>query len=829
MKKKRRGEVYDLQVLLKRALKRTTPKELNDLLKKIIMYMTLGVDVSVLFADMCLISQYPNLLSKKMIYLYLGNYAEANPSLALLAVNTFVKELTNKEKKIRGLALRSLCSLKSQFSTTKTHIIEMLNDKEPYVQKIAIYGCLKVFYKDKKFFEEFDLYDTFYNMIKSTSPVIIISIINVLNEVFMEDGGMTINSKIITYLLNRLKEFNDYGKSVIVELAIKYNPKNEEEKIKIMNLLDSKFKSSNSYLVINIVKLFIHYNQTNAELYAQVLDRIKDSLITHLISVENEEKFNILHHIYEIIKMGGAKYFEKDYKRFFCESEDKNYIQEIKLKILKHLVTEASFDDIFNELSEYINEVNYPLAKESVLIIGQLGQKHKERVNAIILLFMNILKMKKTYLYDNVIIALKNIYSTGTLVKSREQTELFENFGNFIDIIKEEKAQICLLWLLARFNSKIKHSSYILNRFVKDYQDNKICNEEFKIQLLNTTIFLFLKNPKETLPVLSRMFSNVFKKQGENPYLISKCKLYYQFMENDFKKFEEYFLKFFEELSFVNKKIEKENKSDYHYMNTFSIIYHKNGDVFTKPREFFIAQRKQAGQDPENKNNLDINSDEEEEEKVVEEKKIEEKKEDSLSDSDSDSEEEEEKVEEKKKVIEEKKIEKKKNDDIDFLDFDFGGENDNTNTGEDLGIMDIDFGNAKADKKEKNELKPRKKKLRLTQNELDPSDFQNLWGNWEKNKEFEISLDVDVEEKDDLVDIFEERNLFCIASQENEGDLKFYFYCQEKKSENYYLIEINICDGDEFSLILKFDQDEDTAGRVLDLVDDILRSNNYIE
>ena len=42
--------------LLRRALKKTTTKDLIELLKKVIMYMTLGVDVSSLFADMCLLS-----------------------------------------------------------------------------------------------------------------------------------------------------------------------------------------------------------------------------------------------------------------------------------------------------------------------------------------------------------------------------------------------------------------------------------------------------------------------------------------------------------------------------------------------------------------------------------------------------------------------------------------------------------------------------------------------------------------------------------------------------------------------------------------------------
>ncbi len=48
---------------------------------------------------------------KKMIFLYIVNYADESES-AILAINTFLKDLKNNNPKIRGLALRSLCSLK---------------------------------------------------------------------------------------------------------------------------------------------------------------------------------------------------------------------------------------------------------------------------------------------------------------------------------------------------------------------------------------------------------------------------------------------------------------------------------------------------------------------------------------------------------------------------------------------------------------------------------------------------------------------------------------------------------------------------------------------
>ncbi len=52
-----------------------------------------------------------DIVLKKMVFLYIVNYADESES-AILAINTFLRDLKNTNAKIRGLALRSLCSLK---------------------------------------------------------------------------------------------------------------------------------------------------------------------------------------------------------------------------------------------------------------------------------------------------------------------------------------------------------------------------------------------------------------------------------------------------------------------------------------------------------------------------------------------------------------------------------------------------------------------------------------------------------------------------------------------------------------------------------------------
>ena len=65
-----------------------------------------------------------------------------------MAINTFLKDCNHKDAKIRGLALRSLCSLRfnGSFEYLLPAILEALKDLDPYVRKTAITGCVKVFY-----------------------------------------------------------------------------------------------------------------------------------------------------------------------------------------------------------------------------------------------------------------------------------------------------------------------------------------------------------------------------------------------------------------------------------------------------------------------------------------------------------------------------------------------------------------------------------------------------------------------------------------------------------------------------------------------------------
>lgn len=63
----------------------------KDALKKVIALMTIEKDVSTLFIDIVNCMQQGDIEMKKLVYLYIINYADEKPDLALLAVQSFIR------------------------------------------------------------------------------------------------------------------------------------------------------------------------------------------------------------------------------------------------------------------------------------------------------------------------------------------------------------------------------------------------------------------------------------------------------------------------------------------------------------------------------------------------------------------------------------------------------------------------------------------------------------------------------------------------------------------------------------------------------------------
>ena len=114
----RRGnEISDMSVALRaHAAKGNPTKEQQAqrrrLFQRIIQYLTIGIDMSPLFSDVIMNAHTTDMATKKMLYHYITYYAQAKSDLALLTVNTLQKDCRDDDPVTRGLAIRSMASMR---------------------------------------------------------------------------------------------------------------------------------------------------------------------------------------------------------------------------------------------------------------------------------------------------------------------------------------------------------------------------------------------------------------------------------------------------------------------------------------------------------------------------------------------------------------------------------------------------------------------------------------------------------------------------------------------------------------------------------------------
>ena len=73
--------------------------------------MTLGIDVSRLFTDMIMAIETKDMVIKKMVYLYLCNYAHKEPDMAIMCINTLRRDCDNEDPMVNFYKLLLLLLL----------------------------------------------------------------------------------------------------------------------------------------------------------------------------------------------------------------------------------------------------------------------------------------------------------------------------------------------------------------------------------------------------------------------------------------------------------------------------------------------------------------------------------------------------------------------------------------------------------------------------------------------------------------------------------------------------------------------------------------------
>lgn len=110
----------------------------------------------------------------------------------------------------------------------------------------------------QKEFKQTNFVEKLNSLVRDVDPNVVINAIQALNEVLENWGGIDVDSKLVIYLLNWIKDFNEWGQSIVLELVSDFNPTDRNLIFDIMNLLESRLKHASSSVLLGAVKVFLN-------------------------------------------------------------------------------------------------------------------------------------------------------------------------------------------------------------------------------------------------------------------------------------------------------------------------------------------------------------------------------------------------------------------------------------------------------------------------------------------------------------------------------------------------------------------------------------------
>ncbi|GAB2275663.1 hypothetical protein Dimus_010419 [Dionaea muscipula] len=506
-----KGEVSDLKIQLRQLAGSRAPgtdDSKRELFKKVISYMTIGIDVSSLFGEMVMCSATSDIVLKKMCYLYVSNYAKNNPDLALLTINFLQKDCKDEDPMIRGLALRSLCSLRV------ANLVEYLvgplgsglRDGSAYVRIIAAIGVSKLYHISDATCIDADFPAMLKHlMLNDPDTQVVANCLSALQEIWSSEASTSeeasrerdalLSKPVIYYFLNRIKDFSEWAQCLVLELVAKYIPLDSNEIFDIMNLLEDRLQHANGAVVLAAIKLFLQLTLSMTDVHQQVYERIKAPLLTLVSTGSQEQSYAVLAHLHLLV-MRAPMLFSSDYKHFYCHYNEPSYVKKLKLEMLTAVANEDNTYEIVTELCEYAANVDIPIARESIRAVGKIALQQYD-VNAIVDRLLQFLEMEKDYVTAETLVLIKDLLRKYPQW-SHDCIAVVGNISS--NNVQEPKAKAALIWMLGEYAQDMADAPYILEGMVESWEEED--SAEVRLHLLTATMKCFFRRPPETQKAL---------------------------------------------------------------------------------------------------------------------------------------------------------------------------------------------------------------------------------------------------------------------------------------------------------------------------------------
>uniref|UniRef100_A0A8C8MDK2 AP complex subunit beta n=1 Tax=Oncorhynchus tshawytscha TaxID=74940 RepID=A0A8C8MDK2_ONCTS len=514
----KKGEIFELKAELNNEKK----EKRKEAVKKVIAAMTVGKDVSSLFPDVVNCMQTDNLELKKLVYLYLMNYAKSQPDMAIMAVNSFVKDCEDPNPLIRALAVRTMGCIRVDKITEYLcePLRKCLKDEDPYVRKTAAVCVAKLHDINAQMVEDQGFLDSLRDLIADSNPMVVANAVAALSEISESHPNsnlLDLNPQNINKLLTALNECTEWGQIFILDCLSNYNPKDEREAQSICERVTPRLSHANSAVVLSAVKVlmkFLELLPKELDYYNTLLKKLSPPLVT-LLSGEPEVQYVALRNI-NLIVQKRPEILKQEIKVFFVKYNDPIYVKLEKLDIMIRLASQANIAQVLAELKEYATEVDVDFVRKAVRAIGRCAIKVEQSAERCVSTLLDLIQTKVNYVVQEAIVVIRDIFRKYPNKYESIIATLCEN----LDSLDEPDARAAMIWI-----GQVPRSAQTIH---------SLGGVLFQVQLtlLTAIVKLFLKKPSETQELVQQVLS-LATQDSDNPDLRDRGYIYWRLLSTD--------------------------------------------------------------------------------------------------------------------------------------------------------------------------------------------------------------------------------------------------------------------------------------------------------